>query len=131
MVLMQMPTESGVLSLPSRFSVADTARKLVEVLEGAGMTVFAQIDQQAAASAAGLNMRPMVLIVFGNPKTGTPLMQMHPTLAIDLPLKALVWEDGDGHVWVSTNSPDYLQRRHAMAERPFAAVSALLERALT
>src|SRR5258706_13512227 len=89
-----------------------------------------RIDQQEAASAVGLTMRPMTLIVFGNPKAGTPLMQAHPTLAIDLPLKALIWEDVHGQVWVSTNSPEYLQRRHAMAKTPFVGVPELLAQAM-
>jgi uncharacterized protein (DUF302 family) len=71
-----------------------------------------------------------MLVIFGSPKAGTPLMLAHPSLAIDLPLKALVWEDADGHVWLSTNSPEYLRERHGMAEAPFTGVQAILERAL-
>ena len=74
-------------------------------------------------------MRPMVLLLFGNAQGGTPLMQSYPTLAIDLPLKALVWEDAGGRVWVSTNSPEYLQRRHGLAETPFVGVPGLGARA--
>ena len=95
------------------------------------MTVLARVDQQAAAAAVGLTMRPMTLLVFGNPRGGTPLMQAYPTLAIDLPLKALVWEGTDERVRVSTNTPEYLQQRHAMAEAPFVGVPALLARALS
>ncbi|MEO8604910.1 MAG: DUF302 domain-containing protein [bacterium] len=94
------------------------------------MTIFARIDQQAAARAVGVVMRPMVLVIFGNPKVGTPLMQAYPSLAIDLPLKALVWEDAAARVWLSTNAPEYLQRRHAMAEKPFDALLGPLRRAV-
>ena len=122
--------ESGILDLVSSHSAEETVKRLVGALESAGMTVFARIDQQAAAAAVGLTMRPMTLLVFGNPRGGTPLMQAYPTLAIDLPLKALVWEGTDGRVRVSTNTPGYLQQRHAMAEAPFVGVPALLARAL-
>lgn len=122
--------EAGVVSLACPFAVDDAAERVARVLQQAGMTIFARIDQQAAARAVGLTMRPMVLLLFGNPKGGTPLMQAHPTLAVDLPLKALVWEDAAGRVWVSTNSPEYLQRRHGLAETPFAGVPGLLAQAL-
>ena len=122
--------ENGIVTLPSPHSVKDTTEKIVARLEQGGMTIFAKIDQQSAAAAVGMSMRPMTLIIFGNPKGGTPLMQTYPTLAIDLPLKALVWEDPEGRVWVSINSPEYLQHRHAMAEAPFIAVQAILERTL-
>jgi uncharacterized protein (DUF302 family) len=127
---MSVSPEHGIVNLSSRHSVEQTVRQLVGVLEQAGMTVFAQINQQGAAEAVGLTMRPMTLILFGNPKAGTPLMQAYPTLAIDLPLKALVWEDAGGRVWVSMNSPDYLRQRHTMADAPFSGVQALVERAL-
>jgi uncharacterized protein (DUF302 family) len=94
------------------------------------MTIFTRIDQPSAAEAVGLAMRPMMLVLFGNPKAGTPLMQAHPTLAIDLPLKALIWEDAHGQVWVSTNSPLYLQRRHGMSKTAFVGVSELLAQAI-
>jgi uncharacterized protein (DUF302 family) len=127
---MSVSPEHGIVNLLSPHSVEQTVRELVAVLEQAGMTVFAQIDQQGAAEAVGLTMRPMTLILFGNPKAGTPLMQAYPTLAIDLPLKALVWEDAGGRVWVSLNSPEYLRQRHTMATAPFTGVQALVERAL-
>jgi uncharacterized protein (DUF302 family) len=122
--------EIGVVSLASPYTVEDTTERVVRVIERAGMTIFACIDQQGAAQAVGLTMRPMMLVLFGNPKGGTPLMQAYPTLAIDLPLKALVWEDADGRMWVSTNSPEYMQRRHGLAETPFAGVPGLLAQAL-
>ena len=123
---MSASPEPGVVSLASPHAFDDTTARVVRVLEHAGMTIFTRIDQQSAAEAVGLAMRPMMLVLFGNPKAGTPLMQAHPTLAIDLPLKALIWEDAHGQVWVSTNSPEYLQHRHGMAKTPFAAVPELL-----
>ena len=87
------------------------------------------IDQAAEAKAAGLAMRPMVLVVFGNPKTGTPLMVQHPSLAPDLPLKALVWESADGKVWLSYNSPEFLQQRHGLDAPPFVPAGNLLQAA--
>ena len=122
--------ENGIINLASSYSVDDTTQRLVSVLEHAGMTIFARIDQKSAAQTVGVTMRPMMLVLFGNPKAGTPLMQSYPTLAIDLPLKALVWEDANGRVWVSTNSPQYLRERHSMAEAPFVGVTELLGRAL-
>ena len=127
---MSASPEPGVVSLASPHAFDDTTARVVRVLERAGMTIFTRIDQQSAAEAVGLSMRPMILVLFGNPKAGTPLMQAHPTLAIDLPLKALIWEDADGQVWVSTNSPEYLQRRHGMEETPFGGVPKLLAQAM-
>ena len=122
--------EQGIVNLLSRSSVAETAQKLAGTIETRGMTLFARIDQRAAANAAGLEMKPMILLVFGNPKAGTPLMQKYPSLAIDLPLKALVWEDEGGRVWISYNSPGYLMQRHGLAEKPFQAVEAILAQAV-
>jgi uncharacterized protein (DUF302 family) len=122
--------EQGIVNLPSRHSVAETAKKLAGIIESREMTVFTQIDQRAAANAVGLDMKPMVLLIFGNPKAGTPLMKKYPSLAIDLPLRALVWEDEAGRVWVSYNSPEYLMQRHGLAEKPFQAVEALLAKAV-
>ena len=127
---MSVSPEHGIVNLSSPHSVEQTVRRLVGVLEQAGMTMFARIDQQGAAEAVGLTMPPMTLILFGNPRAGTPLMQAYPTLAIDLPLKALVWEDPDGRVWVSMNSPEYLRQRHTMADAPFLGVQTLVERVL-
>jgi len=122
--------EQGIVNLPSRKSVAETAKQLAGIIESRGMTVFTQIDQRAAANAVGLDMKPMVLLLFGNPKAGTPLMKKYPSLAIDLPLKVLVWEDEAGRVWVSYNSSEYLMQRHGLAEKPFQAVEALLAQAV-
>jgi len=122
--------EQGIVNLPSRSSVALTAQRLADMIESRGMTVFAKIDQREAAIAVGLDMKPMVLLVFGSPKAGTPLMQKYTSLALDLPLKALVWEDEAGRAWISYNSPEYLMRRHGMDEKPFQAVEAIIAQAV-
>lgn len=102
----------GFIGKPSRYSVPETMDRLVAVLQSRGMTVFARIDHAAEAEKVGLKMRPTQLLIFGNPKGGTPLMVAAPTVAIDLPFKALVWEDGDGKVWLGYNTPEYLKYRH-------------------
>lgn len=123
-------TRNGILNLASSQPVDITTARIVKTLQEAGLTVFAQIDQQAAAREAGVAMQPMVLVIFGNPKLGTPLMQAYTSLAIDLPSKALIWEDAEGQVWVSTNTPEYLKERHALKEKPFEALVGTLRRAL-
>jgi len=120
----------GIISIPSRHSVAETAARIGAALQANGITVFAVIDQSEEAEKVGLTLRPTQLIIFGDPKTGTPLMNASPSLAIDLPLKALIWEDAGGKVQVSYNSPKYLQRRHALTLEPFVAVGALLSKAI-
>lgn len=104
----------GFVSKPSRSSVPETMSRLVTVLQSKGMTVFARIDHAAEAEKVGLKMRPTQLLIFGNPKGGTPLMEAAPTVAIDLPFKALVWEDDHGKVWVGYNTPAYLKERHGI-----------------
>ena len=122
--------ERGIISLMSRYSVAETATRITDALQAKGITIFAVIDQRKEAEKVGLNLRQTQLIIFGDPKTGTPLMNASPSLAIDLPLKALIWEDAGGKVQVSYNSPKYLQSRHALAQEPFATVGALLSKAI-
>lgn len=119
--------ENGVISLSTDGTVHDVSDRLVVAVMSHGMRVFARIDQAAAARDAGIEMGPMELILFGNPAAGTPLMVAHPTLAIDLPLKAVVWEDGHGVVWISYNSSEYLQQRHGLPAPPFGPVAALIE----
>lgn len=126
----------GLVSRPSRYSVPQTADRLVAVLESKGMTVFARIDHAAEAEKAGLKMRPSQLLVFGNPKGGTPLMIAAPTVAIDLPLKALAWEDPGGKMWLSYNLPKYLKKRHGIEGKDEAlddlarALGAIADKAL-
>src|SRR6516162_7279629 len=111
---MNPKTNNGVLSKQSNHSVDDTLASLKGALDAKGVTVFAIVDHSGEAEKAGLKMRPTKLLIFGNPKAGTPLMLAAPSIAIDLPLKILVSEDEDGKVWVSYNSPDYLMQRHGL-----------------
>lgn len=120
----------GIISLRSRYSVEESIERIEAALRAKGMTVFAVINQRAEAEKVGLALRPTRLIIFGDPKSGTPLMEASPMLAIDLPLKALVWEDSSGQVQVSYNSPEYLQRRHALTQAPFIAAGGLLSKAI-
>lgn len=120
---------NGIIDLPCRHSVVETVLRLESLLKEKGLRVFASIDQAAEAAAAGLTMKPTVLVIFGDPKAGTPLMNRHPSLAMDLPLKALVWESADGRAWLSYNSPEYLQQRHGLEAAPFGPVGKLLEAA--
>ena len=127
---------NGLISKPSRYSAPETMERLVVVLQSKGMTVFARIDHADAAKKAGLSMRPSELLIFGNPKGGTPLMVAAPTVAIDLPLKALVWEDAEGKVWLGYNSPSYLKERHGIEGKDEAlktvagALDAMTDKAL-
>ncbi len=105
---------NGIVTKPSKYPVTETLTRLEGVLKTQGMTIFAGIDHQAEAQKAGLQMRPAQLLIFGNPNGGTPLMVASPTAAIDLPLKALAWEDASGKVWLSYNTMSYLRTRHAI-----------------
>jgi uncharacterized protein (DUF302 family) len=129
-----MPSnENGLIHVASSHSVPETLNKLKTAIEARGLKIFTLIDHSGEAEKAGLKMRPTELLIFGSPKGGTPLMIAAPTLAIDLPLKTLVWEDADGKVWVSYNSPDYLQQRHGIPAdlvKNIAGVGALVEKAL-
>lgn len=119
----------GFISKLSPHSVPETIQRLSALLKSKGVAIFALIDHSGEAEKDGLKMRPTQLLIFGNPKGGTPLMLAAPSTAIDLPLKALVWEDADGKVWLSYNSPDYLQQRHgfpADLEKNIAAIEPLL-----
>ena len=109
-------TSNGILSKPSNHSVDETLEKLKRILQAKGVNVFSIVDHSGEAEKVGLNMRPTKLVIFGNPKAGTPLMLAAPTTAIDLPLKILIWEDGQGKVWISYNSPAYLQQRHGFPQ---------------
>jgi len=107
-------SDNGLVTIPSQESVDETVRKLEALLDAKGVKLFALIDHSGEAEKVGMQMRPTKLLIFGNPKAGTPLMIASPTVAIDLPLKILVWEDAEGHVLISYNSPAYLQARHAL-----------------
>jgi uncharacterized protein (DUF302 family) len=124
---------SGMIDVPSRYSVPDTLARLEAILKEKGITVFDLIDHSGEAEKAGLAMRPTQLLIFGSPKAGTPLMVAAPRLAIDLPLKALAWQDEQGKVWLSYNSPEYLRERHGFpAEllKSIAGIAALVQEAV-
>lgn len=125
--------DNGLVSKPSPHSVQATIAQLESVLKEKGITVFAKIDHAAEAEKAGMKMRPAQLLIFGNPKGGTPVMNAAPSAGIDLPLKALVWQDVQGKVWLSYNSPEYLQKRHKIPQdvmQPIAGIGGLVEQAL-
>ena len=107
---------NGLVEVASHYSVDETVQRLESILAQQGLQVFAVIDHSGEAAKVGLKMRPTKVVIFGSPKGGTPLMVAAPTLAIDLPLKALVAEDNKGNVRVSYNSPEYLQQRHGVPE---------------
>ena len=106
---MRKSSVPGVVNVRSPYSVAETVRRLEVVLAGKGIPVLARINHAAGAIAAGLSMKPTEVLIFGNARAGTPLMLAAPSLALDLPLRTLVWEDENGAVWVSYNTPEYLQ----------------------
>ena len=107
-------SDNGIVTIPGHQSVDRTVQRLEEILQAKGVKLFALIDHSGEAEKAGMQMRPTKLLIFGNPKAGTPLMIASPGIAIDLPLKVLVSQDADGKVWISYNSPAYLQARHAL-----------------
>ena len=103
---------NGIIDKPSKHSVEQTVDRLKNILESKGVKLFALIDHNGEAEKVGMKMPPTKLLVFGSPKAGTPLMLAAPSIAIDLPLKILVREDGEGKVWISYNNPEYLKERH-------------------
>lgn len=128
-----MNEHNGIISQPSPYSVTETIDRLVAILQAKGTTIFARIDQQAEAKKASLSLLPTQLLLFGNPKAGTPLMVAEPTIALDLPLKILAWEAADGEVWLSYNDSDYLKQRFSLSDelvKNIAVVSPLIEQIL-
>jgi len=113
---MALAAANGVVNKPSHHSVDQTVKNLTSILEARGVTLFALVDHSGEAERAGMQMRPTKLLIFGSPKAGTPLMLAAPSIAIDLPLKILIWEDDQGAVWLSYNTTAYLQQRHAVPE---------------
>jgi uncharacterized protein (DUF302 family) len=118
------PIVQGLITRPSNHSPEDTSQRIVAAIEARGMTVAARIDHAKAAQAAGLSLRPTELIIFGNPRGGTPLMQAVQTIGIDLPLKMLVWQDETQRTFVSYNDPAFLAARHDVRDHD-AVVSAM------
>src|SRR4051794_40071273 len=126
----QAMAADGLTTLPSSFQPKETMDRLEAGIKAKGMTVFARIDHAAGAAQAGLPLRPTELLIFGNAKAGTPLMQAEQVIGIDLPLKALVWQDAAGVTWLSYNDPTWLARRHGLAggtEAPTRAMAAAMD----
>lgn len=120
----------GLITIPSSYGPKDTMDRLEAEIKARGMTVFARIDHAAGAAQVGLPLRPTELLIFGSAKAGTPLMQSNQAIGIDLPLKALVWEDAAGKTWLSRNDPGWLAKRHGLgadANRTVDAMAAALD----
>ena len=115
----------GLTTIRSNFGPQDTIDRLETAIKAKGMTVFARIDHAAGAAVVGLSLRPTEVVIFGNARGGTPLMQSVQTLGIDLPLKALVWQDASGSTWLSYNDPAWLAQRHRLASETAAAVGVM------
>ena len=129
---MKMNEKAGIVDVSSNYSVDQTVERLKGLLRSKGITLFALIDHSGEAEKVGMKMPPTKLLIFGSPKAGTPLMLAAPSIAIDLPLKILVWEDSRGRVWLSYNSPEYLKERHDLQQdlvRNIAAVGELAKEA--
>jgi len=118
-------TDNGLTTVPSRHDVKVTVDRLEAAAKAKGLTIFARIDHAAGARTVGLTLRPTELLIFGNAKGGTPLMQLQQTIGIDLPLKALAWEDAAGNTWLSHNEPAWLASRHGLTEQAGNSVKAL------
>lgn len=112
---MPEPASNGVISIESHHSVDATLEKLKGILNSQGVNIFALIDHSGEAAKAGMPMRNTKLLIFGNPKGGTPLMLAAPTVGLDLPLKILIWEDAEGKVWLTYNSVEFIRQRHNLA----------------
>src|SRR5579862_71714 len=130
-ISMTPATDNGIIDIPSNHSVEQTVERLKSVLQEKGITLFALVDHSGEAEKAGLKMPPTKLLIFGSPKAGTPVMLAAPSIAIDLPLKALVWQDNQSRVWVSYNDPAYLKKRHGVPDdlvKNIAAVGTLVQK---
>src|SRR5215831_4336281 len=131
-VPMAPATANGIVRKQSNHSVDETVERLENILQSKGVTLFSLVDHSGEAEKAGLKMPPTKLLIFGSPKAGTPLMLASPSIAIDLPLKILVWQDANGKAWLSYNSPEYLQERHHLPQdlvQNIAVVATLAEKA--
>jgi len=124
---------NGIISKRSKYSVSQTIERLEAAIRSKGIKLFARIDHSGEAESVGLKMAPTQLLIFGNPKAGTPLMLAAPEIAIDLPLKALAWQDDQGAVWVGYNDPRYLQQRFGLPDdliKNLAGIEPLIEQAI-
>ncbi len=122
---MTVAENKGITVQASTHSAETTVERLKNILQSKGSTLFAVIDHSGEAEKVGMKMRPTKLLIFGSPKAGTPVMLAAPSIALDLPLKALVWEDSEGKVWVSYNSPEYLKERHDIPDALLQNISAV------
>jgi len=111
---MDKAMNNGIVDKPANHSVDETVEKLKGILQSKGVALFATVDHSGEAAKVGMKMPPTKLLIFGSPKAGTPLMLASPSVAIDLPLKILIWEDAQGKAWLSYNSPAYLRERHSI-----------------
>jgi uncharacterized protein (DUF302 family) len=128
-----MAIENGLIQVPSRYAFEETLQRLQSAFAEKGLQVFALIDHSGGAAKVGLKLRPTKVLIFGSPKGGTPLMVAAPSLAVDLPLKALVAEDENGKVWLTYNSPEYLKQRHGVPDdliKNLAGAGPLMEKAV-
>jgi uncharacterized protein (DUF302 family) len=116
---------SGVVTIPTQHSVDEAVRRLEQMLADKGIQLFALVDHSGEAEKAGMQMPPTKLVIFGSPKAGTPLMLATPSIAIDLPLKLLIWEDKNGSVWISYNAPAYLMTRHGTPQDLLANIAVI------
>jgi uncharacterized protein (DUF302 family) len=122
---MDLVDQSGIVTVESRFSVAETIDRLADLVQRAGLIVFARIDHGDGARDIGLELRPTELLIFGNPRGGTPLMLDRQIAGIDLPVKALAWQDESGKVWLSYNDGQWIAKRHALGPASAMAVKAI------
>jgi uncharacterized protein (DUF302 family) len=122
MALERVMAAQGLTTIPSSYGPQDTMNRLETAVKAKGMTVFARIDHAAGATGAGLSLRPTEVLIFGNTKAGTPLMQSVQTIGLDLPLKTLVWQDASGKTWLSYNDPAWLAQRHGLSGETAQAV---------
>jgi uncharacterized protein (DUF302 family) len=128
-----MTARNGIISHPSPYSVPETLDRLEAILRAKNITVFTRIDHSGEATKVGLTMPPTQLLIFGNPRGGTPIMLAAPLSAIDLPLKALAWQDTADKVWLSFNDPHYLQSRYDLSDevlQPIAGLETLIQQAI-
>ena len=128
-----MSSANSIITHSSPHSVPETLDRLESILRAKNITIFARIDHSGEAAKVGLAMPPTQLLIFGNPKGGTPIMLAAPLSAIDLPLKALAWQDTDGKVWLSINDPHYLQSRYTLSDevlQPIAGLESLIQQAI-
>ena len=121
----QAMAADGLITLRSNYAPKETMNRLETEVKAKGLTVFARIDHAAGAADVGLSLRPTELLIFGNAKGGTPLMQSVQTIGIDLPLKALIWQDASGSTWLSYNDPNWLAKRHGLGHEADATVKAM------